>query len=789
MISAFSDSSGTNQLELLDSLDDIAEKLVRYLFSVGRGIESFSVDEMDFKINWEIPEEEEEDADEAAGEEDEKKKQEKGETKAEMFRQQHRLIKEEIQKRLAAHGEKWTYKEIQYISSYSTGKRQIFFLSPNTHSGWTDIFSQEKAVTDRERLFNLVFRLYLLSEELPVSTLNGFEELLLINNQYLVKPEPGKPQALLLWGQNILVHFNRFQVLTLDLIRKWRRFYPEKDKYQTVDTAELGEIVLHKNKKYYFNRFLDARRTNGIKFMRFESKHFKKSQVYLYHFLMKKLAAFLDTCGITYRLLPFQATHYLENSYVKQVETAETLEIINNSGVDLSGDDRQILENILRQQGIRLSFFRDGRTISTYEPILVAEDQKGSRWLITPVIPWDEIQLNTGQNYLVLNKILDRETKSSAAVRQADGVWRATTKTGSADDFYSQLKRSTRFMKSGIFISVQGLNVPEFKVLAWDRSPSIRPVLRYAPAKIDVNALAQDAQPFTDGQFLEIEALIRAYLKGQQDPQQFGKFYAKHKIDFSSEFEKILIELDIKNWIRKSLLGEEISVPVKEQPFEKKSFFAVFIRKQKRRPAEGVAVEYLYENGRIFIKGVMRDVSKIVERFPDVFRYKLRKPDELVNQQYFADEEDHIYISAYTSDVYTPTLIGRPDLIEGLENRTLGINRQKDSKLFPLVTYYNDNVARVKDLICLDLSNPTFIQSYVPPVQALRPVIQNGFRVYHLIGKPYPNPANEALPTNFVINHPITLLHFCTLTQNLLKISENSQTSLLQKVARVLIEN
>lgn len=35
----------------------------------------------------------------------------------------------------------------------------------------------------------------------------------------------------------------------------------------------------------------------------------------------------------------------------------------------------------------------------------------------------------------------------------------------------------------------------------------------------------------------------------------------------------------------------------------------------------------------------------------------------------------------------------------------------------------------------------------------------------------------------------IAALHFNTLTQNVLKISDNSQLSLLQKIAKVLVEN
>jgi len=86
----------------------------------------------------------------------------------------------------------------------------------------------------------------------------------------------------------------------------------------------------------------------------------------------------------------------------------------------------------------------------------------------------------------------------------------------------------------------------------------------------------------------------------------------------------------------------------------------------------------------------------------------------------------------------------------------------------------------------LDLKNETFIQYYVPPAQSPRNVIKNGFRVYHLIGKTY---SKEDITTKELIKHPLTILHFSTLTQNVLKISENSQSSLLQKVAKVFIEN
>lgn len=795
LIAALSGIARTNQIKITDSPQVTADKLFNYLFSLGRGIESFSLDEVDLRINWELIEEEE-DEDEADDEESEKKKRTKDEAKAEMFRQQHRRIKEEIQKRLAAQGEAWPYEEIQYISSFSAkDRKQIFFLSPNAnHSGWTDYF--EHGGSDRERLFNLIFKLYLLSEELPVGTLNGFEELLLIHTSYLTKPKPNTKRALIVWGQNVRVRYNYHHTLTLDLIRKCRRFYPAKDRYRTVASADLGEIILHKDKKYYFSRALDARRSNPIKFMRFEKDdheftHFKKTQVFLYQFLMEKLAAFLDTCGILYKVESFQATHYLENNFMKTVEPTTTLEIINNTGADLTPDEQKILGNVLRQQSItKLSFFAGGRTISTFEPVPLLKEQEKPRWVITEVVPWASIKLTTGQNYLVLNKILNPETESSMAVLQPDGIWRSTTKVGSAAtvDFYSQLKRSVRFMQTGVFISVQGLNVSEFKLVA-PKESSLRSILEY-PVKIkEYDTFVRETQPFASGQFLETEGLTLAYLKGQSDPEQLGRFYHKYKIDFSPEFEKVLIELEIKNWIRKSLLGEEISAPIQKQPFAKKSFFAIFIRKRLRQDAQGVAVEYLYEDGRIYIKSVMRNVDDIVNRFPGVLRYRLRAPEELLNQNYFADEEEQVFINVFTSDDYTPTLIGCPELMQKLRDGTLEINRQRSNGLFPLVMYYNKEITRVKDLICLDLNQPSYIQSYVPPVVSLRDVVQHGFRVYHLTGKPYPNPDKITLPAKTVFDHPITQLHFSTLTQNILKISENSQTSLLQKVARVLIEN
>ena len=157
------------------------------------------------------------------------------------------------------------------------------------------------------------------------------------------------------------------------------------------------------------------------------------------------------------------------------------------------------------------------------------------------------------------------------------------------------------------------------------------------------------------------------------------------------------------------------------------------------------------------------------------------------------DESEKLYISCYTDDLYTPTLIGRFGIIEDMERGELKINRtiqgQDSSKFLPVVSYYNSDIKpikKIKNMICLDLKNKTFIQYYVPPAQNIEGSIRRGFRVYHLIGKRY---SKESIPTSDLIEHPITALHFSTLTQDVLKIGENSQSSLLQKVAKVLIEN
>jgi hypothetical protein len=474
----------------------------------------------------------------------------------------------------------------------------------------------------------------------------------------------------------------------------------------------------------------------------------------------------------------------LENSYIKNVEAVKEIEIINNSGVDLSDSQKAFLQNFLNYQGIPLTtFYRQGKTISTYEPVEV-EDK--TYWKINPVIAWEDLKLDKRKNYLVLNKLLEEEAGSMAYL-QADGLWNPSDKIEDKKtlDFYSQLKRRYKYLNTGEFISLQGLNINDFKAVGETEATSWS-ILEYSKKDVDLSLLQEDTRSVTKGQLLSLEDSIYYYLIEQHDTEKLEEFCKKYGIKVSPEFEKVLIEIGIKNWIKDSLSGIEVSLPVNPQPISEKQFFAIYVRRPKDQEAKAVAVEFLYKEARIFIKGIMRDMKEIERRFP-ILRRRQTKPDQLLDdQEFLIDETEKLYISCYTDDLYTPLLIGRVDILPSLEEGSLEINRRRENNLLPLIMCYNDEVPQVKNLICLDLKNEKFIQYFVPPAQSLRNIIKNGFRVYHLIGKTY---SKEDIPTNTLIKHPLVAMHFSTLTQNVLRISENSQSSLLQKVAKVFIEN
>ena len=113
----------------------------------------------------------------------------------------------------------------------------------------------------------------------------------------------------------------------------------------------------------------------------------------------------------------------------------------------------------------------------------------------------------------------------------------------------------------------------------------------------------------------------------------------------------------------------------------------------KNKESQVVAVEFLYQEGCIYIKSVMRDTEQIKRRFRFLRRQRNNQEKLINDQQYFVDESKKLYISCYTSDNFTPTLIGRSNIIEELENETLKINRKTNKEdsadLLPLVLYYN----------------------------------------------------------------------------------------------------
>jgi hypothetical protein len=758
MIKELSDISRTNQLKITETSEEIAEKLYQYLFKLGKGIEYFAI-----QNDWFTKEEY---------------------SNTNFYKIRHKRIKTEIKQRLSSYTENLKDSEVQYFLSHD--KKNVFFLSPNkNHSGWKNLFKN-----NQEKIINLVFKFYILSQNLAVETINGFEELLLIHSQKISK------DALIVWGQNLSIKYNYHNVLTLTLTRKNLRFLP-KDKYSTLDGDDIGELLVYKNKNYYFDRLYDARRSNSIDFMRFDKDFdkFKKTQLYNYQSIISKLEGFLSEWGISFQSLHFQADHYLENSFIKNIESVESLEIINNTGVDLTVLDQQFLKNFLHYQGeiSLLTFYNSGKTISKYEKVEI-EGEDNSYWKIYENVEWSSIKLEREKNYLVLNKLLDRET-GSIAYQRNDGFWYPSIEVDKRDgnkvDFYSQLKKKINYLETGTFFSMQGIDIPEFVTIG-DENSSLS-VLSYATKAVDQNILSVDTQDFTDGLFLDVSSSISCYLSNQKNIQEWEKFYDKYKIKISPEYEKTLIEIGIKNWLKQNLINPNFGLSISAQSFSEKQFVTIYVRSPFNAKAQAVAIEFLYKDSYIYIKNIIRDMKEIEDRFRFLKR-KRNKSEKLIdNQQYFVDESAKIYISYYTNDLFTPMLIGRNDILEDMENGNLKINRQikgeNSSKLLPLVTYYNSNINpinRIQNMICLDLGNESFIQYFVPSAKSINNVIKKGFRVYHLIGKTY---SDQPIPTSELIQHPITSLHFTTLTQNILKISDNSQSSLLHKVAKVLIDN
>lgn len=770
IISSPSDISRTNQIRITSSHNEITEKLFQYLYKKGKGIETFVANDLIFNLEKD--------------------------TSLSYYQKRHRAIKQEIRKRLLEKGVDMKISDINYFLSYMDKKNYVFFLTPSKepNSNWKQLFLDRTGGNNRERIINLIFKTYILGNDSDTldTSVNGVEEIhriLLVHEKSLTKSDD-----LEVWGNSIYIKFNHHNILTLTLSQKRLLFLSEN--HYTIDGDDLGEILIYNDKKYYCFKKLDGRQKKRMNFMNFYSEDenfekFKKTQLYLYINLTTKIESFLKECGISYESIDFQASHYIKNPFLKTINKLEQIEIINNSGSDLSTLDIEFLSNLLLHEGIsEVSFYKNGKTISTYEPL-----EGESCWRITEVIPWESIQLNNNKNYLIFNKIIDEET-GSVARQGTDGLWYPTDEIGINEkgDFYSQLKKRFGFFESKSFFSMQGKDIDVFNAVGTGNNTSTWSILNYSPKKANSIELHQDVQSFTNGEHLEPNDAICQYIAKQQDKDELEKFYKKYSVKMSSEFRKILIEIGIKNWIRQSLIDNSVGIAVNAISANEKNFCVVYTRSPRKQESKAIAIEFLYQNGFIYIQKVITNLDEIRKRFP--FLKKDDKGKFFDDQQIFADEEEKIYFSYLSNDKFTPTLIGRKDIMERLENGTLQINREAKSadstRLLPLVLYYNDTMKPIKDIhdiICLELKHKGFIRYYVPLALGLGQHSRNrtGFLVYDLIGKTYAG--EDMQEDSLMIKHPIPQLHFNTLTQNILKISENSQASILQKVARVFIEN
>ena len=771
-----SDVSRTNQIKIEDSPDEVAECFYQYLHNKGKGIEHFILDS-----TW---------------------RSNTNDGDANQYRTRDQYIKEQVKQRLALYKDGQETAEPQYFVAYSNGQTHVYFLSPNKeNSTWKSLYCGSET-GHRQRILNLLFKFHIISQSLSSDAISGFEEVILPHTKELGK----KNDTLYVWGLMVKINFNRHQVLTMHLQKRFQTFSP-KDNFRTLDGEGLGEIQIYNKKKYYLNSKHNSRKKNKIVFMHFGKddegyENFKKTQLYYYQLLMSELEKFLQECHINFSRLDFQANCYLDHAFItdehlEKAESRDSLVIINNTGFDLRDIDLLFLKNYFKFQGVSdITFYKQGKTISEYYSVEM-DDETEACWQIIEVFPWNEIKPEQSHNYLVFNRELD-EDSGSMAYQGNDGFWYCSTDAHEdlRMDFYSQFKRRFSYLAAGVFYSMQGINVKGFIAVVNDKKKNRSgdtPILTYLEEKINLDDFRQDCGAYANGQYLGIDDSIVLYVGNQANTQSLEKFFEKHKIKISPEFQRVLIEISIKSWIRAALTNPRLGLPINNMAFPEKRFYTIFVRSRKNGNVQAVAVDFLYKSGYIYINGVIRDLDTIEKKFPFLRRRKYKSEEILVNdQEMYVDETCQSRISCYTNDFFTPTLIGRHGILEEIAMGTLEIGRktrrENSSRLLPLVTYYSGETIpmnRIRDMICFDTEKKDFIQYYVPPKSGLNQSVKNGFRVYHLIG--YQN--SEAMTTQELIEHPLVALHFNTLTQNILKISENSQSSLLQKVAKVLIEN
>jgi hypothetical protein len=367
-------------------------------------------------------------------------------------------------------------------------------------------------------------------------------------------------------------------------------------------------------------------------------------------------------------------------------------------------------------------------------------------------------------------------------------------------DFYSDLKRRYAYLATHAFYCLQGVNVDSLIPLGDEDAKDTTTLMRYAPKaykETEVDAILAETRTFTDGRYLELHASILAYLQQQPNSQAWKKFCSSHGITISSEFRKIISEMGIKSWLRAAVRDHSIGLSVEPQEFDEQEFWAIYVRSPKWSNEMTAGVKFLYSKGTIYIQDILTDTKEFRKRFWFLSTHKPKKDGDdgklFDDQQYFTDEKAQIYINCYSGRSFTPILIGRPNLLEDVESGAIKIDRtnkgEHASRVLPLVMYYNAStnpINKIQRRVCLDTNHDGFIQYYVPPRITLKNSVKHAFRPYHLYGNTY---SKQTLDTATLMRNPMVALHFSTLTNNILRLGENSQTSLLLKVARVLVEN
>lgn len=104
MTKALSDKSRTNQIKILDKLEDVAEKLVQYLLKRGKGIDHFVLEYQPTEDKYSEDED----------------------SLATFYKKQHRFIKNQIQERLSEYGE--TRQDSEFSTFSHTLKKKVCIL-------------------------------------------------------------------------------------------------------------------------------------------------------------------------------------------------------------------------------------------------------------------------------------------------------------------------------------------------------------------------------------------------------------------------------------------------------------------------------------------------------------------------------------------------------------------------------------------------------------------------------------------------------------------------------------